>query len=139
MSLSDDSRKLAKRLDAIPAEVLAALRPALVKSANEAADAMRALVPVDQGDLRDSIAVTGPNETTPAYAEGGGKRTAGPNEALVTVGNTDVRYGHMLEFGTVKMEAQPFIRPGWRLMKPRIQRRIKRVIGKAIRDAAKLK
>lgn len=135
MSLSDDSKRLAARLNALPEGILAALRPALVKSAEDAAANMRALVPVDQGDLKASIAVTGPGETTPAYASDGGKRTANPNQALVTVGNEKARHGHFQEFGTVKQEAQPFMLPGFRLAKPRIERRIKRAISAAIKKA----
>ncbi|WP_081894756.1 HK97-gp10 family putative phage morphogenesis protein [Ruegeria halocynthiae] len=135
-SLTEQSKRLEARLNAIPKEVVAALRPALVKGAEEMAANMRALVPVDEGDLKESITVTAPGETTPAYAEGGGRRTAGPNQALVTVGNEDVRHGHLQEFGTVKQEAQPFMRPGARLAKPRAQRRISRAIGQAIKKAA---
>ncbi len=135
MSLRDDSRRLGARLNAIPEEILAALRPVLLKSAEDVAANMRALVPVDEGDLKASIAVTGPGETTPAYAAGGGKRTANENQALVTVGNPEARHGHLVEFGTVKMEAQPFMRPGWRIAKPKIERRIKRAITAAIKKA----
>lgn len=136
MSIIDDSAKLAARLKAIPSDILAELRPALVKSAEEVAGNMRVLVPVDDGDLKESIDVTGPNETTPAYAAGGGKRTAGPNQALVTVGNEDARHGHLQEFGTVEHEAQPFMRPAWRIAKPRIERRIKRAITTVIKRAS---
>lgn len=135
MSLRNDSKRLGARLTAIPNDILEALRPALVKSAEEAAANMRALVPVDEGDLQASITVTGPGETTPAYAAGGGKVTAHENQALVTIGNPDVRTGHMVEFGTIKMEAQPFMRPGWRIAKPRIERRITRAISAAIKKA----
>lgn len=135
-SLTDQSKRLEARLKAIPKEVVEALRPALIKGAEEYAAAMRALVPVDEGDLKASITVTAPGESTPAYAEGGGRRTAGPNQALVTVGNEDVRHGHLQEFGTVKQEAQPFMRPGARLAKPRAQRRINRAVGQAIKKAA---
>ena len=93
----------------------------------------RALVRVDKGDLKASIAVTGPGETTPAYAEGGGKRTAGPNQVLVTVGNEDMRHGHFLEFGTVKMEPQPAVLPAVRTVKPRHDRRVSRAIGDAVK------
>lgn len=129
------SAALSKRLEAIPQEVLDQLRPALMTGANEIASNMRALVPVAEGDLQASIAVTGPGETTPAYAVGGRSRTAGQNQALVTVGNEKVRTGHMQEFGTVRHEAQPFMRPGFRLAKPRVIRRIARAIGKAIKNA----
>lgn len=139
-SLTQQSRDLEKRLSALPASILAALRPALMRSGEEVAKNWKALAADDPEtgapDYRTSITVTGPGETTPAYAAGGGKRTAGPNQVLVTAGNEDVRYGHMLEFGTSKMEAQPAMLPGWRLAKPRIDRRIKSAITSAIKKAA---
>ncbi len=135
MSLSKQSKALEARLKAIPREVLREVHPAIVKGAEETADAMRALVPVAEGDLQASITVTAPGETTPAYAEGGGRRTAEDNQALVTAGNEKVRHGHLQEFGTVKQEAQPFLRPGARLARPKAMRRIQRAIGKAIRNA----
>ncbi|WP_137153495.1 HK97-gp10 family putative phage morphogenesis protein [Rhizobium sp. FKL33] len=136
-SLTEQSRDLEKRLNAIPTAILEALRPALMRSGEEVARNMRALVPEDTGNLKESITVTGPGETTPPYAANGGKRTAGPNQVLVTVGDTHARYGHMLEFGTVKMEAQPFVRPSWRLARTRIDRRLKAAITSAIKKAAK--
>ncbi|WP_083101401.1 HK97-gp10 family putative phage morphogenesis protein [Pseudophaeobacter leonis] len=136
MSLSKQSKALEVRLKAIPAAVVKGVVPALIKGAEETAAIMRALVPVDDGDLKASITVTKPGQTTPAYAEGGGKRTAGSNQALVTAGNEDVRHGHLQEFGTVAQEAQPFLRPAARLAKPRAQRRIQRAIGQSIKKAA---
>src|SRR6056297_3179950 len=123
-SLSEQSRILGERLSAIPEAVLREVQPALIKGAGEVAAMMRLFVPRDEGDLDASITVTAPGETTPAYAEGGGKRVAAENEALVTVGNEQVRHGHLQEFGTVAHEAQPFLRPGARLAKPKVQRRI---------------
>lgn len=136
MSLSKQSKALEARLKAIPAAVVKGVVPALIKGAEETAAIMRALVPVDDGDLKASITVTKPGQTTPAYAEGGGKRTADSNQALVTAGNEDVRHGHLQEFGTVAQEAQPFMRPAARIAKPKAQRRIQRAIGQSIRKAA---
>jgi len=129
------SEALSRRLGAIPQEVLKELRPALVKGAGEIADAMETLVPEDSGDLQNTITVTAPGETTPAYAAGGGSVTAKPNQALVTVGSPDVRYGHIVEFGSVKTEAQPFILPAFRLKRAKVMRRIARAISKAIKKA----
>ncbi len=136
MSLRKQSKALAARLNAIPQDVLDALRPALLKSGEEIAANMRALAEGsrDTGALIDSIEVTGPGETTPAYAAGGGRRTAHANQVLVTVGNPDVRYGHLVEFGSAKAEAQPFMRPGFRIAKPRVTARITRAISAAIRN-----
>lgn len=133
MSRLKGSKELEARLKAIPGEVLQSVRPALVKGAQEIADAMETLVPEDQGDLLNSITVTGPGETTPAYSSDGGKRTAALNRALVTVGSPDVRHGHLQEFGTEHHEAQPFMRPAFRLKRDRVQRRITRAIGKALK------
>lgn len=134
-SLTDQSAALAKRLDAIPQEILEALRPALMKSGEEVAGAIATFAEAsrDTGAYIDSIAVTGPGETTPAYAEGGGRRTAGPNQVLVTVGDENMRHGHFLEFGTVKMEPQPAVLPAVRTMKPRFERRTNRTIAAEVK------
>jgi len=134
-SLTEQSAALAKRLEAIPQEILEALRPALMKSGEEVAAAAAAFAEAsrDTGALIDSIAVTGPGETTPAYAEGGGRRTAGPNQVLVTVGNENMRHGHFVEFGTVKQEPQPFLLPAVRTMKPRFDRRMNRTVAAEVK------
>lgn len=148
--LKAQSDALAKRLAQIPAEIVAELRPALVKGAEDVAGAMRALAPEDEGDLKASVAVTAPGETTPAYASEGGRRTAGPNQALVTIGNPDVRHGHLVEFGTAPhanggqfagtanpgTEARPFMQPAIRITQAKVQRRIGTAVGRAIRKAA---
>ncbi|MEH6645507.1 HK97-gp10 family putative phage morphogenesis protein [Sulfitobacter sp.] len=135
MSRLKGSAELEKRLLAIPREVLAELRPALVKGAHDIADAMETLAPEDTGDLVNTITVTGPGETTPAYASGGGSVTLPENVAAVTVGSTDMRHGHLQEFGTVNHEAQPFMRPAFRLKKTKVMGRITRAISKALKDA----
>jgi HK97 gp10 family phage protein len=139
MSLRKQSRALGARLDAIPQEILEAIRPALLTGGEEIASNMRALAEGsrDTGALIESIAVTGPGQTTPAYAAGGGSVTAGPNQVLVTVGNPDMRHGHLIEFGTVNADAQPFMIPGFRIAKPRVMARITRAVSAAIKKAGR--
>lgn len=147
--LMAQSAKLAKRLAAIPAEIVAQVRPALVQAAVDLADVARALVPEDEGDLKASIAVTPPGAMTPAYAEGGGSRRANENQVLVTVGNPQTRHGHLVEFGTAPhinggefagtqhpgTKAQPFLLPAARLTEDRNKRRIGRAVAQAVRKA----
>jgi len=61
----------------------------------------RGLVPVDSGKLKDSIRVTrlkgDPKQNIRVYA---GNRNKG-----------GAFYAHMVEYGTVKMKAKPFLRP----------------------------
>ena len=137
MSLIKQSKALGIRLNAIPLEILAAIRPALMQGGEDIAANMRALAEGsrDSGALIASIAVTGPGETTPPYATGGGSVTAQPNQVLVTVGNPQMRHGHLIEFGTKKSPAQPFMLPGFRLAKPRVLARITRAITAAIKKA----
>lgn len=121
-------------MDAIPKAVKEAVRPALQKSGDELAATMRAIAPEDTGALKGSIAVTLPGQSTPAYSQPGGSQVAGEIEVLVTVGNADVRYPHLVEYGTKDAPAQPFFWPAFRLSQKRLANRIKRAVAKAVRD-----
>jgi HK97 gp10 family phage protein len=114
-----------------------AIMPVLLKSGEELASAQRMLAETsrDTGALIDSIAVTPPGQSTPPYSQPGGSRVAGETEVIVTAGNSDVRYAHLVEFGTAKMEAQPFFWPALRLLRKRLQNRINRAGKKAVKDA----
>ncbi|MCO5163536.1 MAG: HK97 gp10 family phage protein [Mesorhizobium sp.] len=141
MAVSKQVARLQARMEAIPQRVREAVAPSLVQSANELAGMMRQLAPddpaTDAPDLKSSIAVTAPDQSTPPYSQPGGSKIAGPLEAVVTVGNDAVRYPHLLEYGTSKMEAQPFFWPSVRLLQKRIKNRTKRAVAKAVRDAWK--
>lgn len=134
MARTKQVARIQRRLEAIPAEVRKAVEPSLTKSANELAGMMRQLAPEDEGDLKASIVATPPGEQTPAYSQPGGERVAGELEAIVTAGNSDVRYPHLQEYGTSEHDAQPFFWPSVRLLKKRINNRTKRAIAKAVRD-----
>lgn len=135
--MADDAslRRFQQRMNAIPEAVRVAVQPALVKGAEEIASAARTLAPVDTGALKESIAVTGPGETLPPYSQPGGRRALQENEAAVTVGSADVRYPHLVEYGTAEAPAQPFFWPAFRSTRKRAAARVKRAIGKAIREA----
>lgn len=138
--MSRQTRRLQKRLRAIPKAVKQAVVPALMKSADEIAGRMRTLAPEDTGDLKDSIAVTPPGGTTPPYSQPGGSTVAGENQVLITAGNSDVRYPHLVEYGHSNgvngstVPPHPFFWPAYRLTRKRSANRIKRAIGKAVKD-----
>ncbi len=133
--MSTQTERLKRRLAAVPVAVKQAVTPALIKGGEEIAAAQKALAPEDTGALRDSITVTPPGQATPAYSQPGGSTVAGENEVLVTAGNSEVRYPHLVEFGTAKAPAQPFFWAGFRLTRKRAQNRVKRSIKKAVREA----
>lgn len=135
MPKSAQLARLEARLHAIPVAVREAVLPTLAKNANELASGMARLAETsrDTGALIDSIAVTSPGHATPAYSQPGGSRVAGPLEAVVTAGNTAVRYPHLVEYGTADTDAQPFFWPAVRLLSKRLNARMKRAIRKAVR------
>lgn len=122
-------------MNAIPLAARQAVQPSLIKGAEEIAATIKSLAPEATGKLKESITVTAPGQATPAYSQPGGSTVAPSNAALVTAGNTDVRYPHLVEYGTTKNPAHPFFWPGFRLARDRAARRVKRAIGKAIKEA----
>lgn len=129
-------QRLQRRLEAIPKAVIAAVQPALEKSGQELTSAMKALAETsrDTGDLIDSIAYTTAGKATPPYSQPGGAHVVPPNAVHVTAGNSDVRYPHLVEYGTTQAAAQPFFWPAYRLLKRKITNRIKRSVSKAVRE-----
>ncbi|MBD9569037.1 HK97-gp10 family putative phage morphogenesis protein [Ensifer sp. ENS08] len=123
-------KELEKKLLAMPKRVEIAARKAMEKGADELVQMMRRLVPVDQGDLRESIAWTwgeAPKESV-VLAES----EPDARGLKITVYATDYK-ARWIEFGTIKMRAQPFFFPSYRTLRKRIQSRIKREVKKAIR------
>ncbi|RCW84870.1 bacteriophage HK97-gp10 putative tail-component [Paracoccus lutimaris] len=147
MSITKQSSDaLAKRLAAIAPEIKAKVAPAVLKSAEEVADKARQLAEASRrtGETIDSIAVTGPGETTPPYAQGGATAQAHELQALVTVGNANVHTAHLVEFGTEerhhkdgtstgKVTPLPFMLPAWRLAKTRVERRVNRAAREGVK------
>lgn len=116
----------------IPRSVTKAARDALALGAAELVDEMRRLVPVDKGDLRDSIGWTfgdAPAGALVLDTMGGGDTL----KVTVYAGGRDAFYAWFQEFGTKNMAPNPFFFPSYRKMKRRIKSRITRSINKAIR------
>lgn len=142
-----------QRLKAIPQAVKDAVQPALLRQANTIAGTMRQLAPDDPAtgspDLKTSIAVTAAGQHTPAHSQPGGALVVPENAVAITAGNSEVRYAHLVEFGTrARMTAskrqasahpgttaQPFFWPSYRLHRKKALAAIKRSIGKAIKEA----
>ena len=128
--------RLQKRLDAIPKRVIAAVQPALEQSGQELVAAMKQLAEPsrDTGALIDSITYTTAGNATPPYSQPGGSTVVPANSVVVTAGNTEVRYPHLVEYGTTKAGAQPYFWPAFRLLRKRLANRIKRSVAKAVRE-----
>ena len=133
---SKDLTRILRKLDRLGTEPREKITAALVRSANRVADLQRHFAEDsrDTGALIESITVTGPGQATPPYSQPGGNRVAGPTEAIVTAGNDDVRYPHLVEHGSVNADAKPFFWPAWRMLRKRETSSITRAGRKVIRD-----
>jgi len=109
--------RLSARMETIPKAVRDAVQPALDRSADELVKRQKSLAPEDQGDLRDSI-----------------RKEPGEHELSRKVLTDDFK-ARWQEFGTLAQPAQPFFWPSYRLLKKRIEGRIKRAVSKAVREA----
>jgi HK97 gp10 family phage protein len=125
--------RLQARLAAIPRDVTAALQPALKLQANTIADTMERFAPEDTGLLKGSIAVTPGGQATPAYSVPGGSYVVPVNAVAITAGDSDVRYAHLVEYGTKHAAAQPYFWPAYRLHKKRAARAVKSAIRREVR------
>lgn len=142
--------KLNRKLKTIPVAAKTAARKAVVEGMQEVVNLQQNLAPYDDGELMESIVLTGPNSQTPKYSQPGGQRKTGDLEAISTAGNTKVRYAHLVEFGTAPhaqggmfegtmhpgTAPQPFFWPAWRALRTRVRGRVTRSINKAIKQAA---
>lgn len=85
------------------------IRRVLRKAGAPIAARARALVPVDEGDLQGSIAVS----TKLTWRQRARHRKYGPDDIEVFVGAGPHPQAHLQEFGTQHHPPQPFMRPAW--------------------------
>ena len=107
--------KILDKLDAVDnVHKTRALRDGLAAGGAEAVDAAKRDVPVDSGDLRDSLHVGGYTELTPGYrrvrkfGELDGPQGSGKS-VQVYLGST-LPYAHLVEGGTRRVAARPYMR-----------------------------
>jgi len=130
MARSRDLQGLIDALNSIPKAVRAKIDPAIEKGADEMVARMRLLVPDDPKtsgkDLKASIKKI---DTGVPMAIRVQAIDENPDDGF------DVALGQ--EYGTEKMNAQPFFWPSVNTTKKRVRRRIDRAISKAVGEAFK--
>jgi HK97 gp10 family phage protein len=118
-------------VDKIPKAVRAALEQAMMESADRIVAGARLRVPVETGEVRDSIRQHGVRE---------GKRgglyiaiTAGDQSTLTDETGTRYQVARLLEFGTQKMQAQPYLLPSFRANRRSARTKMRKAIKEAVR------
>lgn len=110
----DGTKTIRRKLRQIINTTRASVVTAALESGGEViAEEARRLVPVRSGNLRDSIGVAtgGLNYSALSLKKGGISVQVGPRQGRGEP--HDGFYGHMVEFGTVNMAPQPFMRPAF--------------------------
>jgi HK97 gp10 family phage protein len=126
--------RLQARLNAIPKQVRGGIKPAMEKSAAEIVAAMKTLVPVETGHLRDSIGWTWGDPPAGSVVLGKSSALEGLTITIYAgEGEHDVFYARFVEFGTAHAHAHPFFFPAYRLYKKRAANRIKRAIRTSVK------
>lgn len=148
MAKDNGLKALQQRLRRVAAAIKRAADPALDQGAEEIVQMQKKLAPQDDGVLRDSIKWKKDGEYSRRITAGGKATTKRLRNS--DKGNArDYDYAVGVEFGTAPHVAggqfegahhpgtapQPFFWPGYRLARKRAQKRIKRVVGKAIKDS----
>lgn len=142
--------RLNKKLQKLPAAAEAAIKSAMEQGANEIVALMKSLVPVDSGDLKDSIGWTFGER--PKYSQAIASVKSADGKLVITIyaGNSKVRYSHLIEFGTAAhvngglyagtqhpgTKAQPFFFVSFRALRRRTKSRISRAITKSAKSVA---
>jgi HK97 gp10 family phage protein len=124
--------KLRKRLiDDIPHQVRDALKAGMVEAANTIAAAARLRVPVDTGELRSTIRVSDIRVTK--FGNLAISVLAGDETTFVGSPGRGVQFqlARLVEFGTQKRAANPFLTTAFRAQR----RRARSIIRRAARNA----
>lgn len=147
--------RLNRKLSLLPLAARRRIREAMGQGADELVATMKSLVPVDNGDLRDSIAWTWgaapKGALTIATVRGRGMRNTGSeNTITVYAGNADAFWARWVEFGTAAhtaggefagatipaIPASPFFFVSYRANRKRVKSRITRAINKSAKEVA---
>lgn len=151
----DNLERFQTKMSILPVSVRDALKKAISTGAEEIVDLMQRTVAVGAytggGDLRRSIVWRWGDEARIPFSQTMGTYGRTALSAVITAGNTEVRYAHLVEWGARPhpaggkytghqhpgAPAQPFFYPSWRIGKKRSTSRIARTINRAIKDAAR--
>lgn len=132
-----NAERLLQKLRRIPQAAKVSIREAMAEQADEVVAFMKRRVPVDEGDLRDSI---GWRWGSRAPAGSIGVATVGARDSDLTItifaGGQSAFHARWVEFGTVKMAARPFFFVSWRANRKHIRRRIQAAVRAAARRVA---
>ena len=129
--------RLQRKLNALPKVARDTIRAAMQKQADVIVAMMKSLVPVDRGELRDSIGWTWGKVPKGAFVVAAVKASLGGDLTLtIFAGNEVAYYARWQEHGTQEMPAHPYFFLSWRANKKGSSRAIRAAVNKAAKQVA---
>ena len=121
-----------------PKSARANVMNAVVTGAGTIAGSMQRLVPVDSGDLKNSIRVVEGDYTPDNPNVRGMQATSGTGPLAVSIvaGDAKAWYARLVEYGTVRSRAQSFFWSAWRANIKAVRAAIRRAFKKSIKDGS---
>lgn len=114
----EDLARVAENIDDPVQEVL-------IEAAVDVQEEMRNLVPIDTGNLYDHIQIDGPHqEGNFSYVMVGVIHDASRTDADTAI------YGNVMEYGSARVAAQPYIRPALKKKKSVIKEALKKIFAR---------
>jgi len=111
------------------------LRRIAIRSLAPVLSAAKDFVPVDEGHLKDSLKIT--TRLSRRQRSINAREVAeGKASVQLYAGASALPHAHLVEFGTVNMPPQPFLRPAWDANKEDVLQLIKDELGEEITKAA---
>lgn len=127
--------RLKRKLRRFPEAAREDIAKAMEQGAEEIVQLAKSLVPVDTGELRDSIGWTW--GAAPAGSMTLGEvKGSGNLRITIFAGNSEAFYARWQEFGTRNMPANPFFFVSYRALRRRVRGRITRSITKSAKRVA---
>ncbi|MBA8851193.1 HK97 gp10 family phage protein [Ochrobactrum intermedium] len=142
--------RLQIKLKKFPEVAETLVKAAMEQGAQDIVNMMQNLVPVDDGELMESIGWTWGQ--APKYSQRIGSVKSNDGKLTITIyaGNSKVRYAHLVEFGSAPhvnggmypgtfnpgAKAQPFFYVSWRAKRRSARARVSRAITKAAKQIA---
>lgn len=129
--------RLERKLRALPGVAKDKIRAELAKQADIIVALAKSLVPVDSGDLRDSIGWTWGRAPKGSMILAATQASLGSDLSLtIYAGSDEAYYARWIEFGTIKMPAQPFFFVSYRANRRGAKNAIRRAVRSAARQVA---
>ena len=149
----DGLERLRRKLRRLPDAARAEIAKAMEQSAAEIVALAKSLVPVDSGDLRDSIGWTWGDAPQGSITLGTVRQSgSGAGNMVITVyaGNSEAFYARWVEFGTSPhtnegmfagshnpgTPARPYFYPAYRALRRRVRGRVTRAVNRSAKKVA---